>query len=343
MSEKDIKDIEPSIAKVTEHTKKITIPKMNSWMMISIVLIVILIGSFIYFGTRTTTTSTGLKPEDASVKAVKFVNDNLVQPGTTASYVSTTEFEGLYNVTVSYQGRDVSVYITKDGTNMFLSAPLDITKNLPTAEEQPEQQPTETPKTDKPTVQLYVMAFCPYGIQAESAMKPVVDLLGSKADIKVHFIANVGGTTPDSVQSLHGAPEAQEDLRQVCIMKYYDQKTYWNYLTSINANCSGSYSNNATYDPCWRNAATKSGIDVSKINTCSIGSEGVNLLKADDELSASNGVSGSPTLIINGIVYSGGRTPEAYKTSICNAFTTIPTECSQQLSTTGAAASGGCG
>ena len=111
----------------------------------------------------------------------------------------------------------------------------------------------------------------------------------------------------------------------------------------INANCSGSYSNNATYDPCWRNAATKACIDVSKIDTCSKCSEGVELLKADDDLSSANGVSGSPTLIINGVKYSGGRTPDAFKQGICAALTTEPTECSQNLSTTATAASGNCG
>jgi predicted DsbA family dithiol-disulfide isomerase len=216
-----------------------------------------------------------------------------------------------------------------------------MTQSLPTPT-QTQEQPQEVPKTDKPTVQLFVMAFCPYGIQAEDAMKPVADLLGSKADIKVHFIANVGGTTPDTVQSLHGAPEAQEDLRQVCIMKYYDQKTYWNYLMTINANCSSKYNDATAYDVCWKDAATKAGIDASKIDTCSKAAEGVNLLKADADLSNSKGVSGSPTLLINGASYNGARTPDAYKEGICNAFNTKPAECSQQLSTTGSQASGGC-
>ena len=186
------------------------------------------------------------------------------------------------------------------------------------------------------------MSFCPYGIQAENAMKPVVDLLGSKADIQVRFIANVGGTTPDTVQSLHGAPEAQEDFRQACIMKYYDQKTFWKYLMTINANCSSKYRDATAYETCWKDAAKAAGIDTSKIDTCSKGAEGVSLLKADADLSSSKGVSGSPTLLINGVRYSGARTSDAFKEGICNAFNTKPSECSQQLSTTGTAASGGC-
>jgi len=325
---------------------KSKLTKVNPWMIISVILVIVVIAVVIFFrggSTGMAVASNNLNSEEAANTALKFINENLVQPNTTATLVNVTKFKGIYNVTVSYQERDVSVFLTEDGTNMFLSSPLDITKNLPTQEEQQQAQPTETPKTDKPSVQLYVMAFCPYGIQAESAMKPVIDLLGSKADIKVHFIANVGGTTPDSVQSLHGAVEAQEDLRQVCIMKYYNQKTYWNYVTTINSNCASKYNDATSYNTCWKDAASKAGIDASKIDTCSKASEGVELLKADDTLATTNGVSGSPTLIINGVKYNGARTSDAYKEGICNAFTTAPAECSQNLSTTAAAASGNCG
>lgn len=64
----------------------------------------------------------------------------------------------------------------------------------------------EPEKTDKPVAQLYVMSFCPYGIQAETTMKPVVDLLGSKVSIEPHFIVSV---KDDTVTSLHGYNEAK--------------------------------------------------------------------------------------------------------------------------------------
>ncbi|MFH1229527.1 MAG: hypothetical protein V1678_03835 [Candidatus Aenigmatarchaeota archaeon] len=276
-------------------------------------------------------------------KTVGFINTNIISGGGNATVDAVSVVSGMVNVTVLYQGRQIPVYATEDGKYLILpgAGVIDMDVPIPAAQE-PTQQPQQTPKSDKPTVQLFVMAFCPYGMQAETAMKPAIDLLGTKADIQVRFIATVSGTTPDSVQSLHGAPEAQEDLRQVCIMKYYDQKTFWNYVTTINANCSSSYRDSAVYDPCWKNAATKAGIDSSKIDTCSKGAEGVALLKADADLSSSKGVSGSPTLIINGVTFSGARTPDGYKQGICSAFTTSPSECSQNLSTTGTAASGNC-
>jgi predicted DsbA family dithiol-disulfide isomerase len=336
---------EKSLEKTVEKDIKIAekkFHKMNIWMITSIALIVVLAGVLIFFGAGNgSTNTTTANNQDVSDKAVKFINDNLVQPGTNATFVSSSEFEGLYNVTVEYQGRNISVFLTKDGSNMFISSPLNISQELPQETPTATPEPTEIPKTSKTTAQLYVMAFCPYGLQAEAAMKPVVDLLGTDADIQVHFIANVGGTTPDSVSSLHGAVEAQEDLRQVCIMKYYNQKTYWNYMTTINNNCSSLY-RDASYDACWKNAATKAGIDISKIDACSTGSEGINLLKADETLTTQYGISGSPTLLINGMTYNGARTADAYKAAICSGFTTSPAACSQNLSTTGAAAAGSC-
>jgi glutaredoxin len=328
-----------------EKTTKTT--NKNIWRYTTIallVIVVLLLVAFLWKPGETSITGGTLLTSQNEIanKTVEFLNKNIISGDAKATLDSVSEASGVLNITVLYQGRKIPIYVTEDGKFLILSAPIDTTVPIPQAEEPTEEQPQEIPKTDKPTVQLFVMAFCPYGIQAENVMKPVVDLLGSKADIQVHFIASVGGTTPDSVQSLHGAPEAQEDLRQVCIMKYYDQKTYWNYVMAIDANCSSKYSDTAAYDACWKDAATKAGIDASKIDTCSKGSEGVSLLKADADLSSSKGVSGSPTLIINGVTYSGARTSDAYKEAICGAFNTEPTECSQQLSTTGTTTSGGC-
>lgn len=328
--------------------KTIQTTNKNIWRYATIallVIVVLLLVAFLWKPGETSVTGRMIaESNEIANKTVDFLNKNIIGSGDPATLDSVNELSGILNITVLYQGRKIPIYATEDGKFLILPGGgiIDMSQPLPAPEEQPEETPQEIPKTDKPTVQLFVMAFCPYGIQAENVMKPVVDLLGNKADIKVHFIANVGGTTPDTVQSLHGAPEAQEDLRQICIMKYYDQKTFWNYLMAINANCSSKYRDAAAYESCWKDAATKAGIDVSKIDTCSKGSEGVSLLKADADLSSSKGVSGSPTLIINGASYSGARTSDAYKEAICNAFTTKPSECSQQLSTSGSTASGGC-
>lgn len=203
-------------------------------------------------------------------------------------------------------------------------------------------QPKAPVKSARPAVDLYVMAFCPYGTQAETVMKPVVVLLGSKADIRLRYITTVTGTTADSVNSLHGSAEAQEDLRQICIQKYYPEKL-WTYIARFNEACYPASGNTETQKVCWMNASTEAGIDLAKIAACASSPEGISLLKGDKADSNKNGASGSPTFIINGVTYSGARTPEAYNPAICNSFENAPAECNTMLSTTQATnAAGGC-
>ena len=53
---------------------------------------------------------------------------------------------------------------------------------------------------------------------------------------------------------------------------------------------------------------------------------------SDADLSNAYGVTGSPTIIINGMKFQGDRTPEGYKNGICTGFLNVPSECSQELS-----------
>lgn len=197
------------------------------------------------------------------------------------------------------------------------------------------------PKSVRPAVDLYVMSFCPYGTQAEAVMSPVVDLLKSKADIRIRYITTITGSTVDSVNSLHGRTEATEDLRQICINKYYPEE-FWSYLKTFNENCYTKRGNATMLSSCRKNTDATLSLDSAKIDTCSEGEEGLGLLKTDEIATVKDGAMASPTLVINGVKYSGARTPEAYKQAICTSFETAPAECSTVLSSTSSAAGGGC-
>jgi len=313
----------------------IRLPKLNVWIILTIVLAVVLLAQLTGFLSLTSLIS--LSGQQVGEKVVNYINQNLVAAGSTATLVSVKDSGNVYEITTSYQGSNIKVYATKDGSYLFLQG---INMAQTTSTTQPQE--FNPPAKDVPDVDLYVMSFCPYGIQAEETMKPVFDLLGTKANINIRFIATVQGTTADSIQSLHGANEAMEDLRQLCIMKNYNQTTYWKYLMEFDTNCSSLYNDAAKLGDCWKAAANKFGIDTAKIENCSNSTDAVNLMKADEQLTEQYGVSGSPTLIVNGATYNGARTPEAFKQAICAGFKTEPTECSQTLSSTGTAASGGC-
>ncbi|MDH7593148.1 MAG: hypothetical protein QHG99_02190 [Methanomicrobiales archaeon] len=153
---------------------------------------------------------------------ISYINKYIATGTDKAKVVSVKEKNGIFEIITSYKGQNLPVYASTDCVLLFLDQPIDTTEPVPTPT--PTPSPTPTPamvNTERPTIDLYVMAFCPYGVQAENAMKSVVDLLGDSVDMKVRFIARVGGETPDTVNSLHGANEAKEDLRQVCIQKQH--------------------------------------------------------------------------------------------------------------------------
>jgi protein-disulfide isomerase len=320
-------------AKKHEHKqeqKKSFNPWVISTILVSLLLLIVLALTYI-----------PINKERVGRSAIDFINNNLVEGTDKATLVSIEEEAGLYKVTTSYKGQNIPVYVSKDGKYIFLSQPLDMTQNLPKSEEQATSK-FDAPDKDVPEVELYVMSFCPFGVQAENTMKPVFDLLKSKANFKIRFIAKVNGDDYKSVDSLHGPSEAMEDLRQICIMKYYDKETYWNYLMEINTKCYPSYRDEKALDACWREAAKKFNIDDKKVDDCSKSKEALDLLKADEQLTTKYNVMGSPTLIINGATYNGARTPEAFKQAVCSGFKNPPTECNQTLKESSASVGGSC-
>jgi hypothetical protein len=274
-------------------------------------------------------------------KTLTFINNNLISPGTSASLTSITENRGIYEIKIAYLGNGMTLYTTRDCSSLFTNR-IDMTGTAGsgTATAQPVAPPI---KTERPIVDLYVMAFCPGGTYAGNVMKPVAALLGSKADIRVRYLTTSTGTTVASVQSLHGMSEVKEDLRQICILKKNPEK-FWDYLGKFNDACYPQYQNAALLDACRVNVTMAVGIDSKIIDTCASGEEGLALLKADEALSYKDGASSSPTLIINGQEYRGTRTPDAYKQAICDRFVTAPAECSTVLPPlSGTAVSGVCG
>ena len=87
-------------------------------------------------------------------------------------------------------------------------------------------------------------------------------------------------------------------------------------------------------------------MDIKKIESAAYGEEGINLLKQNEADANKYGVSGSPTLVINGVksdaMYSGAT---ATQQAICSAFNTVPAECGNivESSSSSPAPSGSCG
>ena len=48
---------------------------------------------------------------------------------------------------------------------------------------------SRTARMGKPTLELFVMSYCPFGVQAEEKIIPIVKEFGDKIDFKLQFIA----------------------------------------------------------------------------------------------------------------------------------------------------------
>ncbi|HNW81773.1 MAG TPA: hypothetical protein PKG52_02670 [bacterium] len=160
-------------------------------------------------------------------------------------------------------------------------------------------------KEIKNRVDLFVMSQCPYGVMALDAMKEVLDTFkGDKLDFKVNYIATE--TEPGKFNSLHGQPEADEDIRELCAIKNYP-KNYMDYIWCRNKNIRSDD---------WKSCAT-GAIKANVIEKCATGGEGAKLLSENIKIGNSMGIGGSPTWIINNNQKASGISAADIQRNIC--------------------------
>ena len=313
--------------------------KIDGFKVAVAVLAVLLVVSIITSG-FTKWSFVGTASQDQVTKdTLDFVNKALLQGASAAELKSVSENAGLYNMKLVVNGKEIDSYVTKDGKLFFPQAiNVEEVSALATTGAEPEAPAQAAVKSDKPKVDLYVMSFCPYGNKAEETMYPVYKLLKDKVEWNVHYIVGVSGTT---VNSLHGQPEADQNMREVCVKENYGMDAFWKFMSYVNNNCG---SNGA----CWKDAAKDASADATVIETC-VAKKGLEYMKAEADASNAAGAQGSPTLLINGqgtsAVYQYGNTA-AYQNAICSAFNTPPEACGEVVaaaSTAATAAGGSCG
>jgi hypothetical protein len=279
-----------------------------------------------------------LTGDEAAKKAIEYVNANMLADGVTATYKDVKSQDGMYAFKLTVEGQDYDAYVSKSG-KLFFPQVIDISA----AQEKTAETPKEVTKTDKPDVKVFVMSYCPYGLQAQKMYLPVYNLLKDKATMGIYFVN----------YAMHGKNELDENLRQYCIQKEQGDKlaaylecftadTY--YATCEGAECSADY----------KTCIAKAKIDNVKLSACVSStdtqfkvSEGYNnketwlsgkypTFEVNADLNTQYNVQGSPTIIVNDTDTGSlltARTPEAFKQLICSSFNTQPEECQTALST----------
>ena len=147
-------------------------------------------------------------------------------------------------------------------------------------------------RVGKPTLELFVMSYCPFGVQTEEKIIPIVKAFGDRIDFKLQFIAkekeapSAQDITPFT--SLHGYPEVAENIRQLLIAQEYPEK-YLDYIL-----CRGK-----KLDRSWENCAEKLGIDVAKIQKLFDTPEAEQLFRKNIKRAAELDIGASPTILVD--------------------------------------------
>ena len=202
-------------------------------------------------------------------------------------------------------------------------------KSLTHSQSSKESSNQEIPKSEKPKVELFVMTYCPFGMQSEKGIIPIFELFEEKIDSKIRFVHYF----------MHGKNEEEETYRQVCIREEQQSK-YIDYLKC--------FLDAGESEKC----IEKVNINKVKLDSC-IKGRAQQYYSEDAELSKKYGVRGSPTLVINGVIVQSGRSQAAYLLTICSTFVSPPEECEESVSNitpspgfgyrTASSSSGSCG
>jgi len=308
---------------------------LNSTLIGAILVAAVVIGGAIYFSSGNCNC-----PEDGSGKSsdlqavagqtVDFINNNLLSGGTKASLIDAVEENGLLKLNIRIGESEFPSYVSKNGNLLFQpGSEIDVEQFLAekAKAEEENQESKEVPTSDNPEVKVFVMSYCPYGLQAQKMFLPVYNLLKDEADMKIHYVNYI----------MHGEKEIDENLNQYCIQKEQESKFY-NYLSC--------FVGSDDSEGCMAQA----GVDKAAVEDCisSTDQEFGITEKYNDQETWLNGrfprfdietalntqyeVSGSPTIVINGAKVNVNRSPESFKEAICAAFNSQPEACNQELS-----------
>ncbi len=178
---------------------------------------------------------------------------------------------------------------------------------------------SEIIKQDTPEVEVFIMTYCPFGLQMQKAVLPVQELLGEKADISMKFVD----------YTMQGEKEIRENTLQYCIQEESEEQ-YWAYLECFleSENSKECLQENNIQEEI-SSSCTESVLDQYNLLE---ETEGYPPYPVHSDLNQKYGVRGSPTLVINGATVQASRSPEEIKKAICEGFTEKPLECEEKLS-----------
>ncbi len=158
-------------------------PWMFSTAVLALILTAVLLSTYMVKEKEPVVKEKELTPEEARDKAMNYINENLVQPGTKAAAVSVEEAGSVYKVVTEYQGQLIPVYITREGRYLFLTSPLNISQPIvtPTPEIKAEKLEQFIACLNRSGFKIYGAAWCTY-------CKQLVEMLGGYEMVKPIYV-----------------------------------------------------------------------------------------------------------------------------------------------------------
>jgi thioredoxin 1 len=232
----------------------------------------------------------------------------------------------------SFAAKLTNINPSLDTSNVKISQPT-VQAPIPTKPKlTPAQVCANMTKSDHPVLQAFIVSRCPFGLQMQRILAGVVsNVPEAEESLMVMYIGSVENGT---LTSMHGSEEAGENARQICIREEQPQK-YWDYV--------GCYMKEGMSEDC----LSSTSLDQDKLSSCLADPKrGLAYAQKDFDLADKYGITGSPTLVMNGQIVSefdfatdtiNGRSQEVIKDLLCCGFRTEPGYCSGDLNGTRAA------
>ncbi len=150
---------------------------------------------------------------------------------------------------------------------------------------------------------VFIMSDCPYGKEAIKALAPVIEAMPD-LDYEVNYIVTDNGD--GTFNSLHGAYEVEEDIRQLCA-KEQDKFLEYALCRSVNG----------VRGVDWNDCADEAGLDKDALETCTTGDLGKELLSENAKIANGLGIGASPTWLANNRYKFSGITSDVVQSNVC--------------------------
>ena len=241
----------------------------------------------------------------SNAEIVDSVNDMFSDAlGTNAIYEGIEDKGDFYNINYLLKGVPTVVSVTKDLKLAKLEGRdwTDVEQLRDILIDVYREERVHT-KKGVPFVELFVMSYCPYSLQAEKAILPLKELFGNRIKMEILYLHYV----------LEGEKEKSENIRQICIRNEFNEH-FFSYLECFAENGDSIF------------CLEKIGLDYEKLINCeNKRGKGYYL---NDSLISRERVDSAPVLFINGekIDFSPRSTKNALSL-VCEGFARQPREC----------------